>query len=95
MSGRALSGILSGLDDMRAFAKGDRSRGVAHSPVKALRQRLGLSQNEFARAYGIPVSCIRDWEQGRTSPDKTAQAYLAAIGRLPDAIAAALKLEVA
>ena len=95
MTKRALEGILAGLEDVRAFARGDAARVVVHSPVKALRARLGLSQNEFAGAYGIPASCIKDWEQGRTSPDKTARAYLEAIERLPDEIAAARRVEAA
>ena len=32
--------------------------------LKALRQRLGLSQAKFARRYGFAVGSIRNWEQG-------------------------------
>ena len=95
MTKRALDGILAGLDDARAFMKGDKSRGATHAAVKRLREKLGLSQSAFADRYGIPASCIKDWEQGRTSPDKTARAYLIAIDRLPEEIAAARQLEVA
>ena len=95
MTKRTLEGALSGLLDVGAFVKGDRSRGVVHSPVKALRRQLGLSQNAFAETYGIPASCIRDWEQGRTSPDKTARAYLEAIARLPEQIAASRRTQAA
>jgi len=95
MTKRTLEGALSGLEDVAAFVKGERLRGAVHSPVKALRERLGLSQNAFAETYGIPASSIRDWEQGRTSPDKTARAYLQAIARLPEEIAASRRTAAA
>ncbi len=54
------------------------------SPVKALRQRLGMTQVEFAEAFRLPISTLRDWEQRRTSPDAPARALLQAIEREPD-----------
>src|SRR3982074_2323034 len=44
--------------------------------TKSLRRALGLSQEEFATRYHIPVSPLRDWEQGRFEPDAAARAYL-------------------
>jgi putative transcriptional regulator len=35
------------------------------SPVKVLRQRLGMTQVEFAEAFRLPISTLRDWEQLR------------------------------
>lgn len=54
------------------------------SPVKVLRQRLGMTQVEFAAAFGLPVSTLRDWEQRRSTPDAPARALLRAIDRDPD-----------
>jgi putative transcriptional regulator len=54
------------------------------SPVKVLRQRLGMTQVEFAEAFGLPVSTLRDWEQHRSTPDAPARALLRAIGREPE-----------
>src|SRR5215472_8762882 len=39
---------------------------------KRLRERLGLTQEEFAARYHIPVGTLRDWEQGRKRPDAPA-----------------------
>lgn len=36
--------------------------------VKELRDRTNLSQSKFAEKYGIPVSTLRKWEQGETTP---------------------------
>lgn len=54
------------------------------SPVKVLRQRLGMTQAEFAEAFRLPISTLRDWEQRRSSPDAPARALLQAIEREPD-----------
>lgn len=54
------------------------------SPVKILRQRLGMTQVEFAEAFGLPISTLRDWEQRRTTPDAPARALLRAIEREPE-----------
>ena len=54
------------------------------SSVKALRQRLGMTQAEFAEAFGLPISTLRDWEQLRSNPDAPACALLRAIEREPD-----------
>lgn len=54
------------------------------SRVKILRQRLGMTQVEFAEAFGLPVSTLRDWEQNRCVPDAPARALLRAIEREPE-----------
>lgn len=61
--------------------------------VKIIRRVLGLSQDEFAERFRIPVGTLRDWEQGRKQPDAAARAYLIVIGRNPDAVAKALAAE--
>jgi putative transcriptional regulator len=59
--------------------------------TKSLRRALGLSQQEFATRYHIPVSTLRDWEQGRFEPDAAARAYLTVIAREPDIVRRALE----
>jgi putative transcriptional regulator len=58
--------------------------------VKTLRRALGLTQDEFAGRYHIPLGTLRDWEQGRTEPDQPARAYLKAIAGDPEAVRRAL-----
>lgn len=57
------------------------------SPVKLLRQRLGMTQAQFAEAFGLPIGTLRDWEQHRSKPDAPALALLRAIEREPDTMA--------
>jgi DNA-binding transcriptional regulator YiaG len=54
--------------------------------VKALRARLGISQEAFAGRYGLDVATVRNWEQGRTKPEGPAAALLQLIDRDPDKV---------
>ncbi len=59
--------------------------------AKTLRRALGLTQEEFAARYQIPLGTLRDWEQGRAEPDQPARAYLKAIAGNPEAVRCALQ----
>ena len=61
------------------------------SIVKKVRCKLGLSQDDFARRFGIPVGTLRDWEQHRSKPDQAAESFLKVIAANPNAVAKALK----
>ncbi len=54
--------------------------------TKTLRRALGLTQQEFAARYHIPLATLQDWEQGRSQPDQTAHAYLTVIAHDPEAV---------
>jgi putative transcriptional regulator len=58
--------------------------------VAALRERLGLSQAGFARAFGLDLGAVQAWEQHRRRPDRTARILLAVIAREPGAVMRAL-----
>ena len=59
--------------------------------VKKLREKLDMTQEEFASAYRIPLGTLRDWEQRRKFPDAPARAYLLVIEGNPQGVAALLK----
>ena len=65
-------------------------RGLGAVLARRARDAAGLSQNAFARRFGIPAGSLRDWEQGRRAPDAAAQSYLRVIARMPGAVAKAL-----
>jgi putative transcriptional regulator len=58
--------------------------------VITLRQKLGLSQTRFARTYRIPLTTLRNWEQGLRKPDTTSLSYLRVINEIPHHVATAL-----
>lgn len=60
------------------------------SRVRVLRMALGMTQAEFADAYGIPVGTLRDWEQGRREPDQASKTLLKLIEIMPQDVKAAL-----
>lgn len=54
-------------------------------PVQAVRQKLCMTQAEFARNFKIPLGTIRNWEQNRVTPDPAARALLTILFRQPEA----------
>lgn len=76
--------------DARPLTPDDLKRMRSTPQVKIIRRALGLTQEEFATRYRIPVGTLRDWEQGRTEPDQPARAYLTVIARDPEAVRRAL-----
>ncbi len=62
----------------------------APADVKAIRRQLGVSQSEFALMIGISVATLRNWEQGRRSPEGPARALLKVAAENPDAVFEAL-----
>jgi putative transcriptional regulator len=59
--------------------------------VKAVREKSGLSQSQFASHYGFNPRTLQEWEQGRSKPDNALRAYLTVIARNPVAVENALK----
>jgi len=73
-----------------ADAKSYRMHIPAEIDVRAVRVKLKMTQEEVAVRYGLTLARVRDWEQGRSSPDSAARAYLTVIEREPKAVARAL-----
>ena len=59
--------------------------------LKIIRRALGLTQEEFAVRFHVPLGTLRDWEQGRTEPDQPARAYLTVIAVDAEAVQRALE----
>ena len=62
----------------------------APADVKAIRERLELTQAEFALMIGVSVATLRNWEQGRRQPEGPARALLKVAAENPEAVAKAL-----
>ena len=62
--------------------------------LKALRARLGMSQDAFGAAIGVPAGTLRNWEQGRTYPDPAAITLLRIIEGAPDVAFKVLGVEL-
>ena len=91
---KAFEMIMEGLDDVDAFLGGEREGFAVHIPeevdVKAIRNRLNLSQPKFAATFGFSVGRVRDWEQKRFPIDAPSRVFLTVIDREPAAVLRAL-----
>lgn len=76
--------------DAQPLTKEQLSKMRRVSRVKALRERTGMTQREFAEAFHLPLTTLRDWEQRRSIPDAPARALLLAIERDPKRMMALL-----
>ena len=77
--------------DARPLRPEDMQRMKRTPQVKIIRRALGLSQEDFAARFHIPLGTLRDWEQNRKEPDAAARAYLVVIARNPAAVSEALR----
>ena len=49
----------------------DQLARMKHTPrAKLIRRAFGLTQEEFAAQFQIPLGTLRDWEQGVAEPDQ-------------------------
>jgi putative transcriptional regulator len=66
------------------------ARGLFARDVRLAREKTGLSQERFAAALGLPVATLRNWEQGRFSPDPAARALMRIVAKDPKRVLALL-----
>lgn len=52
----------------------------------AIRDRFGLTQKKFAELLGISLGTVRNWEQGRRTPDDAAKTLLHVADQEPEAL---------
>jgi putative transcriptional regulator len=89
--------LIQAAEQSRKIARGeaDPSTYKVHVPaeidVKAIRQRLKMTQAEFSARYGFPLGTLRDWEQGKGKPDTSARVLLLVIAKEPQAVERALQ----
>jgi putative transcriptional regulator len=74
----------------RGTLKPPRTTVFQPADVRAVRAKLGVSQSEFALMIGVSVATLRNWEQGRRTPEGPALALLRVALKNPRAVAEAL-----
>lgn len=85
---KAAERIMQGLREAAAHARGAKVPGLRmHIPDKidvlAIRQKTGLSQAAFSSRIGVSAGTLRNWEQGRRTPDGPARVLLSLLSRNP------------
>lgn len=77
--------------DAQPLSDEDMDRMRQTPRLKIIRRALGLTQEEFAARFQIPLGTLRDWEQGTKRPDQAARSYLKAIAGDAQAVQRALE----
>lgn len=89
-------GLIKGLKEASGFVRtGKLKGGRIHIPraidAAAIRAKAGLSQAAFAREIGVSVATLRNWEQGRRTPDGPARVLLTMLSKDPGVVRRTLK----
>lgn len=85
--GKAFESIKQGLQEAIGHARGEAVGVREYRPepvdVAAVRQRVGMSQAQFAARFGFSVATLRHWERGDRKPQGPALVLLNLIQRDP------------
>lgn len=91
--------IVDGLNNILDWTNGDNNaarivpfQAPTSVDVKGIRNKLGMSQREFAARFGLKLDSLRNWEQDKRVPDSSARVLLTIIDREPDAVKKALAI---
>jgi len=94
---RAFDSIKQGLNEAitHAKSKGKSKEVQLYQPqavdVSGLRERLSLTQEQFAARFGFSVATLRHWERGDRSPSGASLVLLNVINNDPAAVLRALR----
>lgn len=95
MSKKAFDQIAEGLNEALAVARNEAKPFRLHVPaeidVKGIRTSLGMSQRDFAWAFGFGLDQVKQWEQGRSRPLDALRAYLLLIQAKPQEMMESLR----
>ena len=80
--------LVTSLKEAAALSKGkarpSRQFKVEAANVKGLRERIGLSQSEFAGLMRVSIKTLQNWEQRRCTPTGPAAALLKIVAAAPE-----------
>ena len=92
----AFKSIKQGLTEAIEFSQGKTKQAIVHefSPVdvKTIRKKIGMSQSEFASAFGIRLGTLRHWERGDRKPRGAALVLLNVVAKEPKVVLKALSV---
>lgn len=95
--GKAFEEINAGLLEAIDHASGKETTIIVHEPkpvdVKAIRERVGLTQKQFSDIFGLSVGTLRHWEQGARHPRGPALVLLNVMDKNPKAVLDALLVD--
>ena len=94
MNDKDFQKLVKSVKQMGSIMRGDhiphRRTVLTTVNVKALRERLGLTQNQFSGMIGVSIKTLQNWEQGWRKPEGPAKALLRVVEKEPQAVLSAL-----
>jgi putative transcriptional regulator len=82
--------LVGSIKEAGAYLRGEQAPAsvsfVGEPDPRAIRERLGLTQDQFAAALCISVKTLRNWEQGRRDPSGPAMRLLQIAAKHPDIV---------
>ncbi len=77
--------IRKGAQEAIKWKKGKKTTARVHTftamDVARIRRKTKMSQREFSQSFSIPLSTLRQWEQGKRVPQGPAQTLLKIIDK--------------
>lgn len=77
--------LLQAVRDIKA-GKASQVSTLEISPIATARQKIGLSQSEFAKMLGVSLRTLQEWEQGRRTPSGAAKSLITIAIKNPEVI---------
>lgn len=94
MKNDTFSKLVAGIREAGEIKAGQRSPSRTYEikppEIRVVRERLDVSQSEFAVMIGVSTRTLQNWEQGRRQPEGPAKALLRIASRNPVAVLDAL-----
>ena len=82
MKSKRFERLVESLDEVRTHVATGRFAGriskieVAAGDIRAVRQRSGMTQQQFAATFGIGLCTLQKWERGERRPSGAAKSLL-------------------
>ena len=90
MNNELFNELLNSVEEAGAIMQGKqkaaREFSFAEPDVKAIREKIGVSQSKFASLIGVSVKTLQNWEQGRRQPTGPAKVLLKLVQANPESV---------
>jgi putative transcriptional regulator len=99
MKAKRFDRLIESLEDVRTHVAGGQFKGrmtdveIGADDIRAVRERSGLTQAQFAATFGIGLGTLQKWERGERSPSGAAKSLLRVMQVDLDAVVRALSAQ--
>jgi len=76
--------ILDSINEIKAGNVGRVQVYITPAQIKAIREKVGVSQSSFAAMLNVSARTLQEWEQGRRQPNGPARSLLAIAAKRPE-----------